>query len=98
MEARREQRFPGQRHYVLSILPRLSTSASSYLQGEKHESGRPLEHKRSETKQTAMLQNGHVVGITWRELITNGSRAEKLARCVESPFLLLTHFSREFGI
>lgn len=74
MEARTEQPFPGQYQCVLSILPRLSTSASSYLRGEKPESGASLgaEVKRNKTNRIAAEgSNGHVVGRTWRELITN---------------------------
>lgn len=63
MEARTEHRFPSQHHPVLSIRPRFSTSVSSYLQGEKRGSGRPLEQKRSETKQTEMLQRAQTVTL-----------------------------------
>lgn len=43
VEACKAERFPGQYHYVLSIIPSLSTSTPNYLQEEKRELECPLE-------------------------------------------------------
>lgn len=95
-EASKAERFPGQHRYVLSILPRLSSSGPNYLREEEHESGCPLDQKRSKTKQTEKPKKAG--SVTWREWTKTWSLAEMLAGCVESPFLLLTHFSRVFVI